>query len=58
MRLCVFVCLPPRLLLTSGMMWCDIDPYNWLNNFCGFYMAVVVGIVSGRDLSIHTRRGN
>ena len=20
------VCLPPRLLITSGVMWCDIDP--------------------------------
>ena len=26
MRACVCVCLPPRLLITSGMMWCDIDP--------------------------------
>ena len=55
---CVFVCPPPRLLITSGVMWCDIDPYDWLNNFYGFYMAAVVGIVSGRDVSIHTRRGN
>ena len=23
---CVFVYPPPRLLITSGMMWCDIDP--------------------------------
>ena len=23
---CVCVCPPPRLLITSGMMWCDIDP--------------------------------
>ena len=23
---CVFVCSPPRLLITSGVMWCDIDP--------------------------------
>ena len=25
---CVFmcVCVPPRLLTTSGVMWCDIDP--------------------------------
>ena len=24
---CVFVCVcpPPRLLITSGVMWCDID---------------------------------
>ena len=26
MRVCVCVCLPPRLLITSGVMWCDIDP--------------------------------
>ena len=25
MRVCVFVCPRPRLLLTSGVMWCDID---------------------------------
>ena len=23
---CVRVCLFPRLLITSGVMWCDIDP--------------------------------
>ena len=25
---CVFVCVcpPPRLSITSGVMWCDIDP--------------------------------
>ena len=26
MYVCVFVCLPPRLLITSGVMWSDIDP--------------------------------
>ena len=30
MSLCMFVyvcvCPPPRLLITSGVMWCDIDP--------------------------------
>ena len=40
------------------MMWCDIDPYDWLNEFYGFYMAVVVDIASGRDVSIDTHRGN
>ena len=54
----VCVCLPPRLLITSGVMWCDIDPYDWLNKFYGFYMAAVVGIGSGRDVSIYTCRGN
>ena len=23
---CVFVCSPPRLLITSSVMWCDMDP--------------------------------
>ena len=55
---CVCVCPPPRLLITSGMMWCDIDPYDWLKKFCGFYMAAVIGIVSGHDVSIHTRCEN
>ena len=52
------VCPPPRLLIISGVMWCDIDPYDWLNKFYGFYMAAVVGIDSGRDVSIYMRRGN
>ena len=52
MRMCLRVCPPPRLSITSGVMWCDMDPYDWLNKFHGFYMAVVVGIVSGRDVSI------
>ena len=52
MRVCLRVCPPPRLSITSGVMWCDMDPYDWLNKFYGFYMAVVVGIVSGRDVSI------
>ena len=55
---CVFVCPPPRLLITSGMMWCDMDPYDWLNKFYVFYMAAVVGIGSGRDVSIYMRCGN
>ena len=24
--LCVCMCPPPRLSITSGVMWCDIDP--------------------------------
>ena len=56
MHVCVFPL--PRVFKTSGMMGCDKDPYDWLNKFYGFYMAPVVGIVSGRGLSIHTRCGN
>ena len=26
----VYVCVSaPRLLITSGMMWCDVDPKQW-----------------------------
>ena len=24
------VCPPPRLLITSGVIWCDIDPIRWV----------------------------
>ena len=36
MCVCVCVCPPPRLLITIGAMWYDIDPYNWLNNSMAF----------------------
>ena len=41
---CVFVCLPVRLLITSGVIW---TPYDWLNKGYSFYMAAVV-IIGGR----------
>ena len=49
MCVCVYVCvcLPPRLLITSGS-----------NMFYGFYMADVVGIVSKHAVSIHMHCGN
>ena len=59
MSACMCVCVSaPRLLITSGMMCCDIDPYDWLNKFYGFYVAAVVGIDSGCDISIYTRNGS
>ena len=36
---CVVVCLPLRLLITSSMI---LSPYDWLNKFYNFYMAAVV----------------
>ena len=44
-RECLYecVCPPPGLLITSGVI------YNWLTKF---YMAAVVGIGSGREVSI------
>ena len=52
---CVCVGLPPRLLITSGVMWHDIDPIDWLNKFYSRYMAIVAIIVNGRGLGIDTR---
>ena len=37
---CVFVCVyvcAPGLLITIGMMWGDMDPYNWLNKLYMLY---------------------
>ena len=58
LRVCLCLCPPLRLLITSGLMWCDIDPYNWLNKFYGLYVAAVVGICSEHDISIYMHRGN
>ena len=52
--LCVYlsVCLPPRLLLTSGVCGVIWTPCDWSNKFYGFYMVAVVDIDNGRDISI------
>ena len=41
----VCVCLPPRLSITSGMIWTH---YDWLNKGYSFHMADVV-IITGRS---------
>ena len=33
---CVSMCLPPRALITSGMIWCDVGFVDWLNKFHNF----------------------
>ena len=55
--ICVCVCVYPlpRPLITSGMMWHDID---LLNKFHSCYMAIVVSIVNGRGLGIDTHYEN
>ena len=55
---CVSVCPPLRLVITSGVMWCDMDPYDRLNKYYSFCMTAIVGIVSRRGLRIEVRRRN
>ena len=45
----VSVCLLPKLLITSEMLW---TPFDWLNKFYNFYMAAVIGINSSHGLTI------
>ena len=50
-----YVCLSPKLLITSGMIWTS---YDWLNKFYSFYMAAVVDIISRHGLRIDARHTN
>ena len=40
-----YMCLPPRLLITSSVIWCNIcmDPYDWFKRVLQCYVAAVVG---------------
>ena len=53
--ICVCVCPPPRLLITSGVIW---NPYDWLNKFYRFYMAAVAIINDGCGLTVAACRIN
>ena len=44
--------------MTSDMMWRDFTPHDWLNKGYSYYMAAVVIIGSGRDLTIEVCRSN
>ena len=50
--MCVFVYLPPKLLITGGLMWLNMDPHDWLKRLYRFYMAAIVSIISRRGLRI------
>ena len=52
MYACMCVCPPPRLPLTNGVMWHDMDPYDWLSKLYSFHMAAIVSMVRGHGLSI------
>ena len=52
---CMSVCPPPRLVITSGVMW---TPYDWLNKYHSFCMAAIVNIISRHGLRIEAHRRN
>ena len=64
MRACVCVCvcvcvfLHPRLLITSGMMWRDMDLIRLVKQFHSCYKVTVAIIINGCGLGIDTHRGN
>ena len=49
---------PLRLVITSGVMWHDMDPYDWLNKLCNFCMAAIVSIVTRCGLRIEAPHRN
>ena len=52
---CVCLCPPPKLLITSGVIWI---PYDRLNKFYSCYMTTVVSIIDGHGLGIDMHNGN
>ena len=58
MRVCVCVCLQGYKQLASGVMWCDMNPYDWLNNLYKVYMATIVFVISRYSLRIEVHSRN
>ena len=52
MCVCVSVCPCSRLLITTVVMWCDIDPIHMVNKFYSCFMATVVLIINGHGLAL------
>ena len=48
-HVCVSLCSPPRLLITSGITWIT---YDWLNKFNNFCVAAMVDSVIRCGLTI------
>ena len=49
------MCLPPRLLITIGVI---CIPYDWLHKSYNFYVAAIVSIVTKHDFDIDARHQN
>ena len=58
MCVCVCVCVsaPEAILITSGMMWRDMDPMRFVKQVLQLCMATVVTIVNGCVLGIGMHR--
>ena len=55
----VFVCVfAPRVLITSGVLWHDVDPIRLVKKFYSCYMVTVVVIINGHGLGINTHCEN
>ena len=51
-RVCACVCLHPRLLITSGVIWHDMNLIRLVNKFYSCYMATVVVSLMGVALAL------
>ena len=40
------------LVITKGVMWHNMGPYNWLNKFYSFCMVIIMCIVSRSGIRI------
>ena len=58
MFVCVFVCPPPTLVITNGVMWHDMDPYDRSNKFYSFCMAAIAVNISRHSLTIEVHHSN
>ena len=52
MRACVRACVCVTTPKVFNNMWCDTDPYDWLNNFNNLYVAAIVDTIVGVALEL------
>ena len=55
---CLCVCLPQSVLITSDMIAMKSSSYDWFNRLYGFYIVAIVGIVSKCGLTIEVCHRN
>jgi len=57
MRMCVCVCPPPRLLITSDVIWCDIEPLCLVKQVLGVSLSFIIMAVEVKANRIVGGRG-